>query len=106
MGKVLQEAGFRVLLVDNNSQNIQQARKDGLPVYYGSILAEDLVDEVDLSGIGRLLALTPNHRVNALAALYFSELFGEREVYQLADTSSNTSKRDALRRACRGKPFS
>ena len=35
MGKVLQEAGFRVLLVDNNSQNIQQARMDGLPVYYG-----------------------------------------------------------------------
>ncbi len=103
MGKVLQEAGFRVLLVDNNSQNIQQARMDGLPVYYGSILAEDLVDEVDLSGIGRLLALTPNHRVNALAALHFSELFGEREVYQLADTSSNTSKRDAFAQGLQGK---
>ena len=71
----------------------------------GSILAEDLVDEVDLSGIGRLLALTPNHRVNALAALHFSELFGEREVYQLADTPATRPKGMLLRRACRGKPF-
>jgi hypothetical protein len=34
--------------------------------------------------LGRLLALTSNDEVNALAALHFVEHFGRKEVYQLA----------------------
>jgi NhaP-type Na+/H+ or K+/H+ antiporter len=103
LGKVLKESGFRVLMVDNNPQNIHQARMDGLPVHFGSILGDHLEDDLDLAGIGRLIALTPNHRVNSLAALHFSELFGEREVYQLADIASNHSKRDAFSAGLQGK---
>ncbi len=103
LGKVLKESGFRVLMVDNNPQNIHQARMDGLPVHFGSILGDHLEDDLDLAGIGRLIALTPNHRVNSLAALQFSELFGEREVYQLADIASNHSKRDAFSAGLQGK---
>ncbi len=82
IAQTIQELGYRVLLVDSNWENIQQARMQGLPTYFGNILTED-ADALDLSGIGRLLAMTPNDEVNALAALHFAEVFGRSEVYQL-----------------------
>jgi len=44
------------------------------------------LNELDLNGMGRLLALTPNHQVNSLVALHFAEVFGRTEVYQLANS--------------------
>jgi hypothetical protein len=70
-------------MVDTNWNSIRAARMAGLPVWHGSILSHGALDEVDLSGIGRLLALTPNDEANSLAALNFSEVFGRSEVYQL-----------------------
>jgi NhaP-type Na+/H+ or K+/H+ antiporter len=80
----LQAEGFRVVLVDTNRQNVNQARLEGLPSYQANILSENVTEELDLSGIGRLLSLTPNDEVNSLAAEDFAELFGRDEVYQLA----------------------
>jgi hypothetical protein len=76
--------GFRVLLVDTNWPRIAAARLEGLPAYYGNALLEETLDDLDLDGIGRLLALTPNDEANALAALHFADIFGRAEVYQLS----------------------
>ena len=76
--------GFRVLLVDTNPANVSAARLEGLPSYLGSIVSEAAAEETDLGGIGRLFALTRNDEVNSLAVLHFGEIFGRREVYQLA----------------------
>src|SRR5690606_38959156 len=46
-------------------------------------LAEEVIDELDLGGIGRFLALTRNDEVNALACMRFREVFGRAELYQL-----------------------
>lgn len=75
--------GYRVLMVDSNWDHIQAAQEAGIPAYCGNILSVE-VEELDLSGIGRLLALTSNDEVNSLAALHFSEVFGRSEVYQLS----------------------
>ena len=82
--KAVQKAGFSVLLLDTNRENIANARLAGIPAYHGSALAEHIGEKIDLNGIGRVLAMTPNREVNALAALHFVEFFGRREVYQLA----------------------
>ena len=79
----IKEQGFRVLLVDTNRQNITAANLAGLDAHYGNALSEDTLDELDFTGIGRLLALTSNHDVNSLAALHFPEVFGRAEMYQL-----------------------
>jgi NhaP-type Na+/H+ or K+/H+ antiporter len=84
IGHSLQSLDLTVLLVDSNRRNIRQARMDGLPTVHGSAVSESLSEELDLAGIGRMLALTPNDEANALAALNFSEDFGRAEVYQLA----------------------
>jgi hypothetical protein len=83
LAKLLQEKGFRVLLVDSNRENIVAARMAGLPTYAGSILAEYAITEMRLGGIGRLLALTPNDWVNTLAVQRFTGVFGRAECYQL-----------------------
>ncbi len=79
----VQQFGYRVLLVDTNYSNIQSARLRGLSVFYGSVMADTFTDEIDLSGIGRLLALTPNDEVNALACVKYARIFGRNNVYQL-----------------------
>jgi len=84
IASVLKDQGFKVLVVDSNYDNIRQARMAGIPTYTGNILAEHTVSEIDLTGMGRFVALTPNNEVNALAAQRFFRLFGKRYVYQLA----------------------
>lgn len=83
IAKVLQEEGFRVFLVDNNYRNIAAARMAGLPTHYGNVVSESTLDEVNLHGIGRILALTSNDEANALAALHFAQVFERAGLYQL-----------------------
>lgn len=93
MGLALQEEGFAVRLVDSNWENVQQARLQGLDVYYGDILAEFTEDDLDLSGLGRLFALTSNDEANALACLHLRDEFGSSKVYQLPPKSVDQTKR-------------
>ena len=80
---ILVEEGVAVRMVDTNYRNISIARQEGIPVYCASILSEYISDEIELSGIGRLLAATPNDDLNRLATMEFAHDFGMEEVYQL-----------------------
>lgn len=79
----VQQAGFTVLLVDTNPWNIQTARMEGLRTRLGNILSEQLVASLNLGGLGRFLALTPNDEVNSLAAMHLRTIFGRANTYQL-----------------------
>ncbi|MFB6286082.1 MAG: cation:proton antiporter, partial [Candidatus Bipolaricaulia bacterium] len=83
IAQAIRDEGFPVRLVDDNWAHITAARQAGFETFYAGVLQEYVLDEIDLDGIGRLLALTPNDEVNALAALHFMEIFGRAEVYQL-----------------------
>ena len=85
----VKEAGLKVLVADSNWENISKARKSGLGTYYGNILSEYAMDEINLDGIGKLMAFTPNDEVNALASLSFGEIFGKSNVFQLAQSASS-----------------
>ncbi|MBN1591410.1 MAG: cation:proton antiporter [Pirellulales bacterium] len=84
IAKTLGELDFAVLLVDLNRSNIHAARLEGLKTCYGSILSERVVDEMDLGGMGRFLAMTPNNEVNSLATRWFATVFDRASIYQLA----------------------
>jgi hypothetical protein len=72
-----------VRLVDTNRRNVLQARLEGLDAVAGNILAETVEDDLDLGGMGVLLALTGNDEANALACQHFVDEFGSAGVYQL-----------------------
>ncbi len=84
IGKILQSKGIKVLLVDSNYHNIRAARMENLSTFQGSILSESILNDIDLNGIGYLLAMTSNKEVNSLATIYFSRVFGSKGVFQLS----------------------
>jgi len=105
----IQAEGLAVLLVDTNPRNNAAARMAGLPIAYASVGSEFVQEEIDLGGIGRLLAMTPNDEVNTLAAMGFAERFGRAGVYQVAAMESSSGRKEAAYRRGRtlfGKPIS
>ncbi len=103
IGKALQDAGFRVLLVDTNMANVSAAKNVGLFASQGSVLSEYILDKIELEGIGRMFALTSNDEVNSLATLYFTERFGRSEVYQLHPSGRSQSMQKTLPKNLRGR---
>lgn len=88
----VQKEGFQVLLVDTNHQHVAAARMAGLPTHNASILSEYVREELDLGGLGRFIALTPNDQVNSLAAIEFHEVFERSELYQLKPDTPNKQR--------------
>jgi len=83
IGKTLQEAKINVILTDSNWDNIRQARMDGLDTYYGNPTSEHADRNLDLTGIGKMLAMTGNANQNALASLRFKSEFGIHKIFEL-----------------------
>jgi NhaP-type Na+/H+ or K+/H+ antiporter len=104
IGLALQQSQQTVLMVDTNRAAISQARLEGLATFNGSIIGPQAEEKLDLSGIGRMLAITPNDEVNALACVRFAKVFGRSEVYQLApsrpeaDSNLNRSRTEMSER--------
>ena len=103
IAKVLKSKGIKVLLVDSNYHNIRAARMEDLPVFQGSILSEYILNDIDLNGIGYLLAMTSNKEVNSLAAVYFSRVFGSKGVYQLSVEEREENKGKKVSTELRGQ---
>lgn len=80
----LKERDVKTLLIDTDPYNVTRAIAGGLTARRMSVLAEEAAHDLDLRGIGRMLALTSNDEVNALATGRFARVFGRREVFQLA----------------------
>ena len=99
----LGENGFATALVDSNWRNVADGRMEGLPVHYGSALSDFEPGEIDLGGLGQLLALTPNDSVNALAAQHFSEVFGRAHLYQVAPRQASEAGREHIAEHLRGR---
>ncbi len=89
----LMEHGFKVVLVDNDRANVATARLAGMQTHYGNVLSERVLREIDLGGIGRVLALTRSDEVNSLAAEHFARVLGRRETFQLAPADSDEESR-------------
>ncbi len=98
----LKDEEFRVLLADTNWSNIASARVEGLETYYGNPLSDQSEDELRLSGIGKLLALTSNDEANALTALKYAKEFGSEQVYQLKPSHADGG-RAGLSEGTRGR---
>ncbi|MCY4001654.1 MAG: cation:proton antiporter [Bacteroidetes bacterium] len=82
IAKAIQDQGIPVQLIDTNEANIEQAQGRDLPAVSANALEEQALDELDLSGINRFMALTSNDDTNSLAAMRFKEVFGSGEVFQ------------------------
>ena len=91
IARFLQREGFAVMMVDNVRANVRAARLEGIPSFHASVFSENILEQVELGGIGKLLALDANDDVNSLAALHFAPIFGRNHIFQLAPDERSSS---------------
>jgi len=85
IGKALQDAGFRVLLADNYWESVSKARLAGLRTYYGNPVSELADRQIDLVGVGKMIAVSPQPELNALAVVRYRTEFGRNAVFRLPE---------------------
>ncbi|MEO8997657.1 MAG: sodium:proton antiporter [Rhodanobacter sp.] len=97
IGKVLSEAGFRVVLADDDWDGIRLARMEGLATFFGNPASPHAERHLDLTGIGRLLAVSTHRERNSLACVHYRQEFGRDKVYRLRNlTPQENTDRAAL----------
>jgi hypothetical protein len=106
IARAVHELGHPVLLIDSNPSHVREAQKQDLPARRANALSESVLDELDLSGVGRLLITIPNDEVGSLTALHFSEIFETTDIYQLAAQPNSRRGADGeLPKHLRGRPL-
>lgn len=88
LAKALHDDGHPVLLLDTKYDNISSAKMAGLPAVRANILSEFAEESLELTGLGQLIAATPNDEVNTMAAQEFGHLFGRANCWQLTPNDS------------------
>ncbi|MEM7365036.1 MAG: sodium:proton antiporter [Pseudomonadota bacterium] len=88
IARALQEQDVRVLVTDSDYANIRDARMDELEVYFGNPVSEHADRHLDLTGIGRVFAMSGRPYFDALASVTFGPIFGPKSTYELAISAS------------------
>ena len=95
----LEEEGIGCLVVARDYGDLAGARRAGLRTVVANILSDYAVRDLDLSGIGRLIATTPSDEVNATAAREFAQVLGRANVFQLQRSEHAAGHDHSSRRA-------
>jgi NhaP-type Na+/H+ or K+/H+ antiporter len=92
IAKAVKNEGFKVVVVDTNRSDIAKAQLAGITTVYGSVLSENVVEDIPLSGVGKLFAVTSNDEVNSLSVVLFNSIFDRHELYQLIPVKAEKGK--------------
>ncbi|QDS87284.1 K(+)/H(+) antiporter NhaP2 [Rosistilla ulvae] len=103
LARALHAKNVKVLLCDTNYSKISLARVDGLQAECVNIVSDHALENLDFSGLGRLLAMTPNDEVNALAVQQFRNVFGSENTFQLTSKNNKQNSPRALSHHLRGR---
>ncbi|GAA4801983.1 sodium:proton antiporter [Litoribaculum gwangyangense] len=83
LGHYLEKNGRNVVLIDSNERNIEKAKELGLEAITTDIYSDALLDNIELSDVGYLMALTGNPEINKYAINKFGKQFGEHGSFRL-----------------------
>lgn len=83
MARALRDVGLRVLVASSNWSHIQQARMEHIPTFYGNAMSAYADRNLDLIGLGHLLAMSSRPDLNELACVRYQSEFGRNSVYAL-----------------------
>jgi len=86
LGHYLLTNGRHVVLIDSNERNIEKAKELGLEAISTNIYSDTLMDNIELSDVGYIMALTGNPDINKYAINKFSKQFGENGAFRLITT--------------------
>ncbi|EIQ7474549.1 cation:proton antiporter [Vibrio parahaemolyticus] len=105
IGLALARYDRRVLMTDSNWEYISQVRMMGLDYYYGNPISSHADDNLNMIGIGQVVALTPDQHFNIMACMQFVDEFGEDKVHclQKVKTNGNGSEKHSVAQEYHGK---
>lgn len=103
--QLIQERDFRVLMIDSNYGATARARMAGVAAVNANVLSDYASEEIDMVGIGSVLATTPNDQVNTLACINLGHTLGISNVYQLKPADSEGSERSSSSSEFHGRYF-
>ena len=89
LAKALHDDGHPVLLLDTKYEKVASAKMEGLAAIRANILSEFAEENLELTGIGQLIAATPNDEINTMAAKEFGHQFGRVNCWQLTPYDSD-----------------
>ncbi|MFZ2283129.1 MAG: sodium:proton antiporter [Lutibacter sp.] len=82
----LRKNGRRVVIIDNNAENVKRAKLLGLEAIKGNVYENELLEDVELNDIGYLLALTGNPNLNEYVIENYTKVFGEHGAFRIVST--------------------
>ncbi|EKB1980075.1 sodium:proton antiporter [Vibrio parahaemolyticus] len=105
IGQALARYDRRVLMTDSDWEYISQVRMMGLDYYYGNPISSHADDNLNMIGIGQVVALTPDQHFNIMACMQFVDEFGEDKVHclQKVKTNGNGSEKHSVAQEYHGK---
>jgi len=87
----LVDAGFQVVVADDDWNGVRLARMEGLPTFFGFPASSYAERHLELGGVGRLLAMSSHRERNALACVYYRQEWGRGKVYRLSNDDAQTT---------------
>ncbi len=79
----LMNRNIQVRIADTNWASIREARMENIPVYYGNPISEHAYRTLDLSGMGKVLVMSPYKQINPLITYHFENTMGKGSVVGL-----------------------
>lgn len=95
--RLLEDAKVPAVVVARDFSNLAGARMAGVPTVTANILSDYAVKDMDLAGIGYLVAGTDRDEVNATAAREFSHVLGTSNVFQVRRSEPEDRSPDGRR---------
>ncbi len=92
IGAALQKYGVKVMLVSVIWDNIQAARMEGLPTFYGHPVSDKTDRQLDLVGLDHLLTLTSRNDLNTLSIMRYRREFGAKNILSIKTNNSEKNK--------------
>ncbi len=83
LARALMAVGIDVMMIDSNSHLISLAKKENIPAETGNAISPEMIEEFDTSSYGKLLAFTPNDKVNVIACQLWAHEFGRNNVFRV-----------------------
>ncbi|MDX1403569.1 MAG: sodium:proton antiporter [Woeseiaceae bacterium] len=99
----LRDNDHSTMIADSHWSSVQEARMLGIPTFYGSAVSAYADRNLELTGLGNLLALSRRPGVNELACVRFAEDFGRDHVYTVSNRPKGEHEKHSISGDVRGR---
>ncbi|PCI07404.1 MAG: cell shape-determining protein [Flavobacteriaceae bacterium] len=83
IAQYLDKNNRHVVMIDTNASNIKKANELGLEALNGDVFSDEIENNIELSDMGYLMALTANAEINNYCIQKFKKQFGEKGSFRL-----------------------